>query len=79
MEIAAKYFQIPQQDQYEYFDEEDLNPPTIKVKEATKIKNNENDDGETCLVDILDTAGQEGKKLKYKTLQNTAHCVILIM
>jgi hypothetical protein len=67
MEIASKYFHIPQQEQFEYFDEEDLVPPTIKT--ITKTKNYENDDGETCLVDILDTAGQEGKIIKFQTFQ----------
>ena len=76
MEFGSKYLHIPQNDSIEYFDEEEMFP---KIVAAPKIINNkyeydENDDYETCCIDLLDTAGQE----EYSSLRDTYYVSLIL-
>lgn len=57
MEFGSKYFYYnPHEEEKEHFETVELQKT---IKEIRNDHYSKNDDGETCLLDILDTAGQE--------------------
>jgi GTPase SAR1 family protein len=56
MEFGSQYVFISSKEEFEEVDERSLERGLLSVAYESSAAN---DDGETCLLDILDTAGQE--------------------